>query len=272
MQFLEFSVTSHVRKEHFFHLLACPMELSSALAVHQSHSSILSFPNMPGKHFYSWKHYLHTLYWLSLASMLSPQPSSLHSFPRGAWSFLPSPKDQRGEVWGTRVTCLVHWALSGEQLSCMNSTGRSSKWRKAAHREQLHLCVKEGSFTDTTGHVPYYSPALGPDDYSSTSKAIHPAASASPCTEPQQWSLPCYCTGAFSGSISLVFMQNSIQAVSTIIVTALQMATALTFSRYAPLTIYKDKWPMNLKMHLGQLPPAYQHTFSCVNDTSLLNV
>lgn len=123
-----------------------------------------------------------------------------------------SPKSQGPEEgglgnWGDLLAALsTAWAAA----ELMNSTGSSSrKWREAAHRECPHLCVKEGSFTDTTGHVPITAQPWTLIYHSCTSKAIHPAASASPCTEPQQWYLPCYCTGAFSGSISLVFMQSS---------------------------------------------------------------
>lgn len=128
-------------------------------------------------YFHSWKHYLHTLCLLSLATTPSPQPFSLHSFPRGACPFsqLPGIRGQRfGEpgwpAWCTKLCLGSSWAAwtalagaaSGRQL--LTGSDPICVWRK------------------------------GP----------------SIASEAQQWYLPCYCTGAFSGSISLAFMQSSV--------------------------------------------------------------
>lgn len=160
--------------------------------------------------FSSWKHYLRTLCLLSLATTPSPQPSSLHSFPRGACPFFQVPRT-RGERFGELgwpVWCTEHclgssWAAwtalagvaSGGKL--LTRSDPICVWRKGLSQIPQDL----SRITAQPWALIYHS---------SIGKAIHPPASASPCTEPQQWYLPCYCKGAFSGSINLAFMQSSV--------------------------------------------------------------
>lgn len=100
-----------------------------------------------------------------------PAPLSLHSFPRGACPFSQVPKDQRGEVLGTGVTCLLHrasaaraagssWGPSWAALTAL--AGAVSRGMLLARSDPIRMWLG-GSFRDTTGDVPYYSPTPGPD-------------------------------------------------------------------------------------------------------------
>lgn len=99
-----------------------------------------------------------------------PLPAfSLHLFPWGVCPFSQAPRTRERErfwelVWP--ACCSERCPGSGEQprahLSCTNSTGRNGRGMLLGGSDPIRVC-SGGSFRNTTGDIPYYSPTLGPD-------------------------------------------------------------------------------------------------------------
>lgn len=176
---------------------------------------------------FSWQHCLHPICWLSLATPILPAHLST--------GLVPSLRT--GGQQGASKVLGKHPLWGGKWRKLHAGSCPYSMWGQEMCHPGSTTCTVWVRWSCILSH------ALGPDLPCIYKQDSSPSCFSLPFCRTAVITFTCYCTGALSAPISLVFMQSfADSSLNTsrkyYYYCLLQMATALAFSRHAPLTIY----------------------------------